>query len=141
MKTSGLCCETKFGLLVFWDTLMFMVKFSPPAQNFAYDFVLLVHFLGQPVYNAHTSCLFSGQSTILYYCFCCLLKEMKLSWMLSFICLVLYFLCAYFTKFTNPYMYVFSTRKYFEPLLCTLTHRIILFNSGLQKFCNPAIPE
>ena len=51
------------------------------------------------------------------------------------------FLWAYFMKFTNPCMYVFSTRKYFEPLLCTLTHRIILFNSGLQKFCNPAIPE
>ena len=28
---------------------MFMVKFSPTALNFGYDFVLLVHFLGHPV--------------------------------------------------------------------------------------------
>ena len=27
-----------------------MVKFSPIALNFGYDFVLLVHFLGHPVY-------------------------------------------------------------------------------------------
>ena len=110
-----------------------------------YDFVLLVNFLGHPVYDAHTSRLFSGQPTILHYFFCflgCLLKENKvLSWMLSFICLVLYFLWAYFTKFTNSGMYVFSPRKHFKPLLCNLTHRMILFNSGLQKLCNPAIPD
>ena len=29
--------------------VMFMVKFSPTALNFDYDFVLLVHFLGHPV--------------------------------------------------------------------------------------------
>ena len=61
--------------------------------------------------------------------------------MLSFICLVLYLRWAYFTKFTNPRMYVFSPRKHFKPLLCNLTHRMILFNSGLQKLCNPAIPD
>ena len=30
---------------------MFMVKFSPTALNFGYDFVLWVHFLGYPVYK------------------------------------------------------------------------------------------
>ena len=30
---------------------MFMVKSSPTALNFGYDFVLLVHFLGHPVYE------------------------------------------------------------------------------------------
>ena len=30
--------------------VMFMVKFSPTALNFGYDFVLLVHFLGHPVH-------------------------------------------------------------------------------------------
>ena len=29
--------------------VMSMVKFSPIALNFGYDFVLLVHFLGHPV--------------------------------------------------------------------------------------------
>ena len=29
-----------------------MVKFSPTALNFGYDYVLLVHFLGHPVYEA-----------------------------------------------------------------------------------------
>ena len=29
---------------------MSIVKFSPIALNFGYDFVLLVHFLGHPVY-------------------------------------------------------------------------------------------
>ena len=29
---------------------MFMVKFSPTALNFGYDFVLLVYFLGHPVF-------------------------------------------------------------------------------------------
>ena len=27
MKTSGVSCETKFGLLVFWDTLLYTVFF------------------------------------------------------------------------------------------------------------------
>ena len=31
--------------------VMFMVKFSPTALNFGYDFVLWVHFLGHPVYK------------------------------------------------------------------------------------------
>ena len=30
--------------------VMSMVEFCPIALNFGYDFVLLVHFLGQPVY-------------------------------------------------------------------------------------------
>ena len=30
---------------------MFMVKFSPAALNFGYDFVLSVHFLGHPVHS------------------------------------------------------------------------------------------
>ena len=29
--------------------VVFMVKFSPTALNFGYDFVLLVHFLGHPL--------------------------------------------------------------------------------------------
>ena len=40
---------------------MFMVKFSPTALNFDYDFVLSVHFLGHPVhlfsyFSSPTSC-------------------------------------------------------------------------------------
>ena len=35
--------------------VMFMVKFSPTARNFGYDFVLLVHFLGHTV---EMNCLF-----------------------------------------------------------------------------------
>ena len=31
--------------------VMSMVKFIPTAFNFGYDFVLLVHFLGHPVYS------------------------------------------------------------------------------------------
>ena len=34
--------------------VMFMVKFSPTALNFGYDCVLLVHFLGHPVYRGGT---------------------------------------------------------------------------------------
>ena len=34
--------------------VMFMVKFSPTALNFCYDFVLLVHFLGHPVHGTKT---------------------------------------------------------------------------------------
>ena len=30
--------------------VIFTIKFSPTALNFGYDFVLLVHFLGHPVY-------------------------------------------------------------------------------------------
>ena len=46
--------------------VMFMVKFSPTALNFGYDFVVLVHFLGHPVVSHCISlmvfCLFSNKN-------------------------------------------------------------------------------
>ena len=39
---------------------MSIVKFSPIAPNFGYDFVLLVNFLGHPENDAYTSHLFQG---------------------------------------------------------------------------------
>ena len=49
-------CKLTFGRFLLRQSLikpsqvMFMVKFSPTALNFGYDFVLLVYFLGHPVY-------------------------------------------------------------------------------------------
>ena len=31
--------------------VILMVEFSPTSFNFGYDFVLLIHFLGHPVYS------------------------------------------------------------------------------------------
>ena len=51
---------------------MFMVKFSPNALNFGYDFVLLVHFFGTPCILLHWA-LWQGKNTLL-----CRLKLTKL---------------------------------------------------------------
>ena len=42
MKTSGVSCETKFGLLFFWDTLLYIEDPAEVVENTVDNFLVLL---------------------------------------------------------------------------------------------------